>query len=276
MIPELFDVLDRVEETQDTFTLTLRHGGAESEARRFYDALRPGQFNMVYVPGSGEVPISISAIPDSLDRVVHTIRSVGTVTEKLKRIGPGGRVGIRGPFGTAWPVDRASGKNVIVVAGGIGLAPLRPVIHELIANRSRYKQVMILYGARTPGELLFRNEIDDWTKRSDLSVTLTVDRADSQWNGHVGVVPRFIALFDFDPSESIALVCGPEIMMQFTVRALESKGMTDESIYVSMERNMKCGIRLCGHCQYGPHFICENGPVFAFSEIQNYFGIKEL
>jgi NAD(P)H-flavin reductase len=210
----------------------------------------------------------------------------------------GDSIGLRGPFGKPWPLEHARGRDVILIAGGIGLAPLRPVLHELIEKRSDYEKVLLLYGTRTPNDILFRDEVQGWLGRFDIDVTVTVDRAEvewkgetgvtthwhggydrrstNRWKGHVGVIPRFIATADFDPSTATAMICGPEVMMQFSIRALHGRGVPDEEIFLSMERSMKCGLGHCGHCLYGPHFICGDGPVFSYSQIRSQFGVKEL
>jgi NAD(P)H-flavin reductase len=183
---------------------------------------------------------------------------------------------VRGPYGTAWPVEKAVGKDVIIVAGGIGLAPIRPTIYRILAEREKYGKVVILYGTRTPGDILYQRELEKWRSRFDLEVHITVDRAMAGWNGNVGVVTTLIPKATFDPSNSIAMICGPEIMMRFTVSELQKRGIKLNDVYISLERNMKCGIGLCGHCQYGPTFICKDGPVFSFEQVKNLFFRREL
>ncbi len=238
-------------------------------------AFKPGQFNMIYVHGVGEVPISISGDPATPERLIHTIRAVGTVTRVMDKLGEGDVMGVRGPYGSAWPIDEAKGRNVIVVAGGLGLAPLRPAILQLLGNRADYGRITILYGARTPADLLFRRELEAWRGRFDLRVEAIVDSAGRDWHGPVGVVTR---LLDGVPiaADDAALVCGPEIMMRFVVRELESRGVSREAIWISMERSMKCGIGLCGHCQLAGSFMCKDGPVYRFDRIANYMQVREL
>jgi len=257
-------------ETQDTYTLELRP--TEGEAMHFL----PGQFNMLYVFGVGEVPISISGDPLNRRTLVHTVRDVGAVTKAICKMKPGDMLGVRGPFGAGWPVELALGCDVVVVAGGVGLAPVRPIIYHILANREKYGDVVLLYGARTPGDMLYEKELEHWRGRFDLEVAATVDSADAGWHGHVGVVTKLIPRAGFDADEAIAMVCGPEVMMRFTIRELQGRGLTDEQIYVSMERNMKCAIGFCGHCQYGPHFICKDGPVFRYDQISGLFGKREV
>jgi NAD(P)H-flavin reductase len=236
----------------------------------------PGQFNMLYVFGVGEVPISISGDPEDSSALQHTTRAVGTVTKALQRLKKGGTVGIRGPFGSQWPVDQARGCDCVIVTGGIGLAPLRPALYSLLAHRERYRKIVLLYGARSPEDILYRRELERWRSKLDLDVHVTVDRAGSDWRGTVGVVPTLVRRVRFDPSNTTAMVCGPEVMMRFTLRELESRGVEDRQIYLSMERNMKCAVGFCGHCQFGPTFICKDGPVFRFDRIAAIFGKVEV
>jgi NAD(P)H-flavin reductase len=257
-------------EIPGTLTLDL----AAPDAGSF--AFAPGQFNMLYVWGVGEVPISISGDPARPQTLTHTIRAVGPVSEALCRLPRGATVGVRGPYGNHWPVEAAVGSDVVVAAGGIGLAPLRPVLYHLLAQRAGYGNVVLLYGARTPQYLLYTGELARWRGRFDLEVGVTVDKATDGWQGHVGTVTTLIPKAGFDPAHTVAFVCGPEIMMRFTIRELQSRGVPDERIYISMERNMKCAIGLCGHCQLGPFFICKDGPVFAYSAIKEWFGKREV
>ena len=239
-------------------------------------AFEPGQFTMLYRFGVGEVPISISGDPAHPHRLTQTIRAVGSVTDALQQLGAGAMVGIRGPFGTAWPTTAAEGADLVILAGGIGLAPLRPLIYHLLANRKRYGAICIYYGARTPDEILFQTELEQWRSRFDLTVEVTVDRASPDWLGRVGVVTRLLAGRGFSPPDTIACLCGPEIMMRYGVQALRDLGVVDTRIYVSLERNMRCAVGFCGHCQYGGAFVCRDGPVFRFDTIAERFTIREL
>lgn len=268
--PHPFVVRQVAHETGDTFTLTL--GAVDGQPLRF----APGQFNMLYVFGHGEVPISISGDPARPERLVHTIRAVGSVTRALQGLTVGDAVGVRGPFGTAWPVQEASGHDVVVVAGGIGLAPLRPLLYHVLRQRGQYGRVALLYGARTPRDLLFRRELQAWRGRFDVDVEVTVDRAAAGWQGGVGVVTKLIERSPFDPHSAMAFVCGPELMIRFAVLALERRGVAPTRQFVSMERNMKCGIGLCGHCQCGPAFVCRDGPVFRYDRTLPFFGLREV
>lgn len=271
MVPKPYRVQRVQREIPDTFTLEL-----EPEDGSSIPPFATGQFNMLYIFGVGEIPISISGNPDVRTPLVHTTRAVGTVSRAMQELRPGEMVGVRGPFGTSWPIEQSPGKDIVIVAGGIGLAPLRSVMYRLIARREQYGKVALLYGARTPPDLLYRHELERWRARLDLDVYITVDRADSSWHGSVGVVPQLIRRASFDPQNTLALVCGPEIMMRFTVAELEKHSVTADQVYISMERNMKCAVGLCGHCQYGPHFVCKDGPVFPYSHVQHLLVKAEI
>jgi len=270
MIPENFRVTNLKRETRDVFTISLIPENGETFE------FKPGQFNMIYVFGVGEIPISISGDPENTSQVVHTIRVVGSVTRAISQLESGDILGIRGPFGSGFPVEFAEGDDVVIVAGGIGLAPLRPVMYKLLSNRDKYGKVILLYGARTPKDIIFHRELKKWRGRFDAEVEVTVDYADAGWHGNVGVVTTLISRVDFDPLNTTAFICGPEIMMRYTVLTLNNRGVPYENIYVSMERNMQCAIGFCGHCQYGPYFICKDGPVFRFDKIRPLFRIREL
>jgi NAD(P)H-flavin reductase len=239
-------------------------------------SFQPGQFNMLYAAGIGEVPISISGDPAGTDAILHTIRDVGPVTRALCALRPGQQVGVRGPYGTSWPVDAAEGGDVVIVAGGIGLPPLRPALYQVLSKRDRFGRVVLLYGARTPDDLLFPQELHSWRGRFDLEVRVTVDAAGPSWRGNVGVVPTLVARAQFDPAATTAFVVGPEIMMRFTVRALFEAGVAADRVYLSMERNMQCAAALCGHCQLGPFLVCRDGPVFGYRPLAPWLGIREV
>jgi NAD(P)H-flavin reductase len=258
-------------ENHDTFTLELATRDEDTDF-----TFEPGQFNMLYVYGVGEAPISISGDPDRANLVVHTTRAVGNVTRAMWRLKRGDTIGVRGPFGSSWPVQAARGRDIVVVAGGIGLAPLRPVLYRLRNHRAEYHKVTLLYGARSPDDLLYTHEFAAWSKSGGIDMDVTVDRAGAGWGGKIGVVTTLIPRAGFDPGNAIAMVCGPEVMMRFTVKALRDRGVTTDRIYVSMERNMKCAVGFCGHCQFGPEFICRDGPVFRFDKIERLIGIREL
>jgi NAD(P)H-flavin reductase len=258
-------------ETRDTFTMEIApsNGGLVS-------GFLPGQFNMLYAFGVGEAPISISGDAAEGSAIVHTIRSVGGVTQALRALRPGDAVGVRGPYGTAWPLDAAAGRDVVIVAGGIGLAPLRSAIHYVLANRGRYGRVVVMYGTRTPEDLLYRRELERWRSRLDVDVHVSVDRAPRGWHGHVGVVTAFIRKAHFEPSRTMAFVCGPEVMMRMGAMGLEQAGVPAACIFVSLERSMKCGLGLCGHCQLGPVFVCSDGPVLSYERVRRLLATREL
>jgi NAD(P)H-flavin reductase len=271
MRPRPYVVRQVGKETPDTFDLTLE---AENGAAGTW--FRPGQFSMLWVFGVGELPISISGDPTESGRLVYTVRSVGKATNALvsRKVGDG--VGVRGPFGTGWPIEAARGRDVIVVAGGIGLAPLRPVIYEVLKNREEYGRLVLLYGARSPRDVLYRRELATWARRRETQVLTTVDYGGLSWKGHVGVVTTLFKYERLQPARSLAMICGPEIMMRFVTRELEVQGLSRDNIYLSMERNMKCAVGFCGHCQYGPHFICKDGPVFPYERIRPLLEKYEL
>jgi NAD(P)H-flavin reductase len=256
-------------ETHDTVTLALT--AADGRVPPF----APGQFNMLYAFGVGEVPISISGDPGAPDRLLHTIRAVGPVTRALCGLRAGGMLGVRGPFGAAWPIDAARGRDLVIVAGGIGLAPLRPALLAVASDRSAYERVTLVYGARTPDDLLYRGELSRWRSRLDLDVAVTVDRAIGAWHGHVGVVTTLLARAAFDPASAVAFLCGPEVMMRFAALELRRRGVADARLHVSLERNMRCGLGHCGHCQLGPFFVCKDGPVFRLEAVRPWLDVEE-
>ena len=268
MTPLPFRVAAREQDTVDTWTLTLEPFEGPGPV------IGPGQFMMVYVFGIGEVPISVSGQPGFAGPVVLTVRSVGAVSGAICASEQGAVLGMRGPFGTSWPVEAAAGGDVVVVAGGIGLAPLRPVVLQTLAHRENYDRVTVLYGARTPEDCLYVDELERW--RESIDVEVTVDAADAGWGGPVGFVAKLVARAELRPERTTAFVCGPEIMMRTTIDALLVRGVAPERIHVSMERHMDCGVGLCGHCQLGPTLICRDGPVYAFPTISRWMEVREL
>jgi NAD(P)H-flavin reductase len=271
MIPTPFVVQKVKRETYDIYTLNLTRPEGQANF-----SFAPGQFNMLYVFGAGEVPISISGDPSLPETLIHTVRDVGNVTRSICRLKKGEVLGVRGPFGVPWPVAQAAGNDVLIIAGGLGLAPLRPALYEILNHRGEYGNVELIYGARTPNDLLYPRELRRWRGRFDLRVHVTVDVAEGEWHTNVGVVTKIIDRARFDPPNTVALVCGPGVMMRFTVMELLNHGLTAEQIYLSMERNMKCGVGLCGHCQWGPFFVCKDGPVFRFDRIKDWFKRREV
>jgi anaerobic sulfite reductase subunit B len=268
MTPQPFRVASREQDTVDTWTVTLEPvAGPEP-------VIAPGQFMMVYAFGIGEVPISVSGPPGRPGPVVLTVRAVGAVSRAICGSEPGAVLGLRGPFGTSWPVEAAAGGDVVVVAGGIGLAPLRPVLLHALARPGDYERVTLLYGARTPADLLYTSQLDGW--RGSLVAAVTVDTAGPGWGGPVGFVAKLVARAELRPERATAFVCGPEIMMRTTIDALLGRGMPAGRIHVSMERHMDCGVGLCGHCQLGPTLICRDGPVYPYPEIAPWMEVREL
>lgn len=269
--PVPYTVRQHSAETGDTVSLVL-----EAPSGRPAPTFRPGQFNMLYVFGIGEAAISISGDPAAPGQFVHTVRAVGNVTRAICRAGPNDVIGVRGPYGTGWPVEQAVGQDVVIVAGGIGLAPLRPVLLELLAHRDRFGRIEIIYGARTPGDLLYYREIQTWRFRRDLRFQTTVDTAGRDWYGDVGVVTTRLPDARFDPARTTAFLCGPEIMMKLGAEALGARGVPAERIWLSLERNMKCALGICGHCQFGPEFVCRDGPVFRYDAIRPFLSVREI
>lgn len=269
MLPRVVRVLERRREGADVWTLDI----APAEGA---PPIAPGQFNMLTAFGVGEAAISVSGDPAEPGRLVHTIRAVGAVSSALARLDAGDALGLRGPFGVGWPMAEAAGRDVVIVAGGLGLAPLRPVLYRLFAERARYSKITLLFGARSPADILFRSEIESWRKRFDIGIEVTVDHAAPGWHGHVGVVTALIRRADFDPLRAVAMVCGPEVMMRFAIAALSGAGVADDALYLSMERNMKCAIAFCGHCQFGTVFVCRDGPVFRYDRVRSLLMVKEI
>lgn len=259
-----------VQESYDTWTLRLEPQDAT------LPPWRPGQFTMLWLPGLGEAAISMSGDASEPGVLVQTIRAAGSVTNALVALRPGAVVGVRGPFGSTWPVEQAHGRHLVVIAGGLGLAPVRPVIYQAVDHRDRFDRVVVLIGARTPEDLLYRGELLGWASRQDLELEITVDRADRSWEGFVGVVTELLPHAPFDADLATVFVCGPEIMMRFTARALRDRGVADTDVWLSLERNMRCAVGTCGHCQFGPDFVCKDGPVFRLDHITHALEVKEL
>lgn len=251
-------VVSRRRETHDTWTLELEPGPGYA----------PGQFAMLYAFGAGEVPISVSRIGR---RNLHTIRAVGAVTAALCAADT---IGVRGPLGNAWPLTGAEGRDVVIVAGGIGLAPLRPVVDAVLGQRGRYGSVSVLYGGRSPAELLYTDELRRWA--AEIDVAITVDAPAADWTGPVGVVTRLIERAAFVPERAVAMVCGPEVMMRFAAAKLRERGVAPDAIWVSLERGMQCGTGHCGHCQLGPLLICRDGAVFRHDRVAALLEVPEL
>jgi NAD(P)H-flavin reductase len=236
----------------------------------------PGQFNMVYVPGLGEAAISISSHPSQPARLEHTIRLVGTVTRAIGRMNVGDIVGLRGPFGKGWPLPELRGRDVIIMGGGIGLAPLRPVVYWVLENRPSVRRVVLLYGCRTPEDRLYAAELEQWERERKLDVLVTVDNATAAWSGPVGPVVNLMRRVKVQAERTMVLVCGPRMLNRVAAWGFLQLHVPPQQVYVSLERNMNCGFGRCGHCQYGSKFVCRDGPVFRFDEIADLFGKEEI
>lgn len=242
--------------------------------RQALPAFSPGQFAMAYAFGIGEVPLSVSAIHDG-HRLVHTVRAVGAVTEALCRLRAGDALGLRGPYGTGWNMGATDRPDILVVAGGIGLAPLRPVVHHVLGRPTHYGRLHVLIGARTPQDLLYREELEHW-RRASAQVEVTVDRPGDGWRGTVGVVTTLLDRIGWSPDRTTAMVCGPEVMIRHTALSLLARGLRAHRVQVSLERNMRCGTGHCGHCQLGPLLLCRDGPVVAYDRAEPLLTVREL
>jgi anaerobic sulfite reductase subunit B len=271
LAPRPYVVRERTADTADTVTLLLvPAGGGEPPA------FAPGQFNMVSLLGHGEAAVSISGDPGRTGELVHTIRTAGLATQAIVGTSPGRVLAIRGPYGQGWPIERARGKDVVVIAGGLGLAPLRPLLYEILRRREEFGRLEVIYGARTPDDLVYYPELQLWRARRDARFQVTVDAAGRDWYGDVGLVTLRIPDARFDGPNTAAFLCGPEIMMRFAAEALDGRGVPAEAIWVSLERNMKCGIGQCGHCQLGPYLLCRDGPVLRYREIAPLLRVRGL
>ena len=274
MVPMVHEVTARRVETTDTVTITMVP--VEHVSPADVPAFVPGQFNMLAPFGVGECAISVSGDPGDRPALVHTIRNVGHTTAALTGLGPGDQVGVRGPFGAGWPLARAEGRDVVIVAGGIGLAPVRPAILAMLANRDRFGEIAIVYGARSPADLLFTEDLHRWRSRFDLHCEVTVDRAAPGWFGDVGFVTSLLDLALSRVTDPVSMVCGPEPMMVAASDVLVATGTPPDDVFLSFERNMRCGIGLCGHCQYGADFICTDGPVLAYPDVFDRLRTREI
>jgi NAD(P)H-flavin reductase len=252
-----------------TYQLAFRDS-ATADAFQF----RPGQFSMLYLPGVGEAPIGISGHSENERTWSYTVRIAGNTTRGMAKLRPGDTLGLRGPFGSCWPIDRCQDADVVLVAGGMGLPPLRPVVDEILRRRQLFGRVTLIYGARTPDTLIYARQYADWA-RGGIDVQTTVDQAHLSWTGNVGVVPLLVdRLGSLDPGRTIMMICGPEVMAEYTVRSAQARGMSVEQIWTSMERNMQCAIGLCGHCQLGPEFLCKDGPVFRYDRVKPWLNVE--
>jgi NAD(P)H-flavin reductase len=268
MLPVPFRVHSATQELSDTWTLELEPPGGAF-------GFEPGQFTMLGALGHGEVPISISGGADAPELLVHTVRAVGAATRAICAAQPDDVLTVRGPFGSPWPLDECAGRDVVIVTGGIGLAPLRAAVLRLLAHPERHGRLVLLHGGRTPDAMLYERELDTWRDRG-LDVTVTVDSAGPEWIGPVGVVPNLIGRATFDADNVVAFACGPEVMMRFALTAFERRGVGPEHVHISLERNMQCGIAQCGHCQLGPTLVCRDGAVYRASDVAHLLTVREL
>jgi NAD(P)H-flavin reductase len=261
---------------QENFnTFTYRMQIVDEGIRRAY-RWTPGQFNMLYMPGVGEAAISISSDTEQPQELSHTIRVVGSVTRAITALKEGDVLGLRGPFGTGWPAENLKGKDVVLVGGGIGLAPLRPMIYWLLKHREQCKRVVLLYGCRTPEDRLYAEELEAWAAEARIDVLVTVDNVTTGWTGPVGVVTNLLRRIKVDASRTMVMVCGPRILNRVAAWSFLQLHVPAQQVYVSLERNMNCGFGRCGHCQYGPKFVCKDGPVFCFADIAATFAKEEI
>jgi NAD(P)H-flavin reductase len=270
-LPWEAEVVERIQESPTIFTLRLRL--VDEEARKAY-RFAPGQFNMVYLYGAGEVPISIASDPQDTNLLGHTIRAVGRVTEGLSRLATGERLGLRGPYGRGWPLAEAEGKDIVVITGGLGCAPVVGVINYIIMRRERFGRLTVIQGVKHAEELIWRERYAYWNTLPDTQVLLAADHGGPLWPWHVGLVTEVFDQMEIAPERTVAMMCGPEGMMRAAVRNLTERGLAEDSIYLSMERNMQCAIGQCGHCQFGASFICRQGPVFAYFRIKELLGVR--
>lgn len=271
-VPRWYRVAAVRQDTADTWTFQIEN------ADEALPAFAPGQFAMLTGFGVGEVPISVSGLDEAQERayrLTHTVRAVGAVTRSLCAMTSGDFVGVRGPYGTSWQLAAAHGGDVVVVAGGIGLAPLRPVVRSAVRHRDRFRRVVLLIGARTPADLLYRDELESW-RQAGVEVRVTVDRPDADWAGPVGVVTSLLRPAELDPGRSVAFVCGPDAMMRFTADALVDLGLPHARVQVSLERTMRCGTGWCGHCQLGSLLLCRDGPVVTYDRAEHLMRVREL
>lgn len=269
MVPRLVRLRALTWETPDTATLEL---DPEAEA----PAAAPGQFHMLYVFGVGEVPISVAGRAQPGRGALHTVRAVGAVTRALTLLEPGMQLGLRGPFGFGWPLDRCAGRDVLVIAGGLGLPPLMGAVEALLAGRPRARRLAVLVGARSPETLIYADVLDAWSRAQALELQVTVDHAGPDWRGHVGVVTELLKRVRFDPAGTVALVCGPEVMLRFAAGAAVARGVPAAQVFVSLERNMKCATGHCGHCQLGPVYVCKDGPVLSWDRVRPLLLAEEV
>lgn len=269
--PHAATVMARTQESPGIFTLQLRLDDAAAQAvYRF----APGQFNMLYLYGVGEVPISIMSDPEERDGIGHTIRAVGRVTQGLAALQPGDSVGLRGPFGRGWPLQEMGGCDVVLVTGGLGCAPVVSVIHYVLRRRERFGKLVIIQGVKHANDLIWHEQYDRWAKLPDTQVLVAAAEGAALWPWHVGHVTDLFGLARFNPARAVAMMCGPEGMMRVAADKLLARGLPESQLYLSMERNMQCAVGRCGHCQFGGAFVCRDGPVFGWGQVKSLLSHK--
>jgi NAD(P)H-flavin reductase len=271
LLPLEAEIVARTRESGNIFSLHLR---LLDDAARMAFRYAPGQFNMLYLYGVGEVPISI--VDDVLDGevLIHTVRALGRVTRGLAQLQVGDRIGLRGPYGRGWPLIAAQGRDVLVITGGLGCAPVVAVIHRVFRHRKQYGHLTIIQGVRHSDDLIWREHYDRWRDEPDTTVLLAADKAGPGWSWHVGLVTELFREMNFDPQRAMAMLCGPELMMRSSAEQLTARGLPEDMLYLNMERNMQCAVAQCGHCQYGSRFVCRDGPVFAYADVKELLGVR--
>jgi len=272
LVPEQAEIVEKRSFAPDIHSYRLRF--LDPSARLCFDFM-PGQFNMVYVPGVGEIAISIASDPDDED-LEHIIRIVGRTTRVIDRLETGDVVGLRGPYGNPWPLQEARWKNVLVVTGGLGSAPVIGAIDYMFRRRSNYGRISVLHGVKRPADLIHRERFEDWKREPNAEVHLTSDRPDRAWRDHVGYVTELFDEIEIDPTHRVVFMCGPETMVLSAIKLLQERGISEDRIFISLERNMKCAVGFCGHCQFGPEFVCKDGPVVSYRRIAPFFGVKGI
>jgi len=272
LLPEPAEIVEKRSFAPDIHAYRLRL--VDPAARPRFD-FTPGQFNMVYVPGVGEVAISISSDPDDED-LEHTIRIVGRTTRVIAELGPGDMLGLRGPFGNGWPLHEARFKDVVVVTGGIGCAPVTGAIDYMFRRRASFGHLTVMHGVKKPADLVHRTRFEAWRREPDTTVLLTADQPDRAWRDRSGVVTELFDQIEMAPERTVAFLCGPEVMLHFATRTLRRRGLADDRIFLSLERNMHCAVGLCGHCQLGPEFVCKDGPILPYRRVARFFRVRGL
>lgn len=265
LVPSVARILDYRDETPDTRTFSLRFRD-DAVQREF--TFRPGQFLELSVFGVGEAPFCLASSPTRAHRIQVTVRRCGQVTDALHTLGPGDEIGLRGPCGNGFDVDAVESRDLLFVAGGIGLPPLRSLIWNVLDQRERFGEVTILYGARTPADVVYKEELEEWRGYPGVRLLTTVDRGEAGWTGNVGMVPILFDKADLHPTSTTAFVCGPPIMIRFVIQDLLTRGFGEDRIISTLERMMQCGVGKCNHCCVGHLYLCRDGPVFSFAQIR--------